>query len=209
MPPVSHSLRCAVIVATGLVLSSCATNPPEEPNNICSIFEEKRAWYLAAKKAEARWGTPIHVGMAIVHQESSFQHDARPPRRRLLGFIPWKRPSSAYGYAQALDGTWERYLKATGDSWRDRDDFEDAIDFVHWHMRQSINQNAVDQNDARAMYLNYHEGLAGFRKKSYRKKPWLASVARRVQVRASRYQQQYAQCRDSLKPSLLERLFRG
>lgn len=203
-----RSIVFAVILPC-LVLSACATNPPREPNDICSIFTEKRSWYRAAQKAEARWGTPIHLGMAIVHQESSFQHDARPPRRWLLGFIPWKRPSSAYGYSQALDGTWARYLKATGDSGRDRDNFADAIDFVHWHMRQAIDQNAVNRNDARAMYLNYHEGLRGFRQKSYRNKPWLESVAKQVQGRARLFEQQIGACRDSLKPSLFERLFRG
>lgn len=192
-----------------LTFSGCATSPPQHPDNICSIFQEKRSWYLAAKNAETRWGTPKHVGMAIVHQESSFRHDARPPRRWILGIIPWKRPSSAYGYAQAIDGTWARYLKATGDYGRDRDNFTDAIDFVHWHMRQAMDNNAVKPNDARALYLNYHEGLRGFRMKSYRKKPWLESVAKRVQGRARRYEQQYAGCRDKLKPSILERMFRG
>jgi hypothetical protein len=192
-----------------LVLSGCATSPPQQPDNICSIFQEKRAWYRASNNAEARWGTPKHVAMAIVYQESSFQHDAKPPRRWLLGIIPWKRPSSAYGYAQAIDGTWARYLKATGDSWRDRDNFADAIDFVHWHMRQAVDRNGVKRNDARALYLNYHEGLRGFRNKSYRKKRWLESVAKKVQGRARRYEQQFAGCHEALKPSILERLFRS
>ena len=41
--------------------------------------------------------------MAIIKQESSFIADAKPDRRKLLGFIPWKRKSSARGYAQAID----------------------------------------------------------------------------------------------------------
>jgi hypothetical protein len=147
--------------------------------------------------------------MAIIKQESSFRHNARPPRRWVLGIIPWKRPSSAYGYAQALDGTWAQYKKSAGGWGRDRDDFDDAIDFVHWHMRQAVDRNGVQRNDARALYLNYHEGWRGFRVKSYRKKPWLESVAQRVNRRAQQYQRQYASCQESLKPSLFERLFWG
>jgi len=86
-----------------VVSAACATAPPANVENICAIFEEKRGWYKAAKKSEKRWGTPKHVQMSIIRQESSFKFDAKPPRTKLLGFIPWKRPSDAYGYAQALD----------------------------------------------------------------------------------------------------------
>ena len=51
--------------------------------------------------------------MAIIRQESSFDPNAAPERNKLLGFIPWKRPSSAKGYAQAVEGTWEEYKKET------------------------------------------------------------------------------------------------
>jgi len=51
--------------------------------------------------------------MAIIRQESSFQADAQPPRSRILWIIPGPRPSSAYGYSQALDGTWDWYRQAT------------------------------------------------------------------------------------------------
>ena len=40
--------------------------------------------------------------MSFVYQESSFKADARPEREKILGFIPWFRPSSAVGYSQAL-----------------------------------------------------------------------------------------------------------
>lgn len=209
MQPLARLYRVTCLLVLCTALAGCAASPPAQPGNICSIFEEHRAWYRAARKAEKRWGTPKHIAMAIINQESSFRHDARPPRRWLLGIIPWKRPSSAYGYAQAIDGTWAQYLRATGSWGRDRDDFADAIDFVHWHMYEAIVRNAVARNDARAMYLNYHEGWNGFRSRSYRKKPWLESVARRVQRRAQQYEKQYATCRNSLKPSFFERLFWG
>ena len=89
------------IVLSTLLLSSCATPPPKNPENICEIFREHRDWYFAAKDAKDRWGVPIHVPMSIMYQESSFRHDAQPPRDYLFGFIPWGRVSSAYGYSQA------------------------------------------------------------------------------------------------------------
>ena len=121
-----------LVLATG-----CATSRPENVENICAIFEEKKSWYKAAKQSEKRWGTPTHVQMAIIHQESSFNFNARPPRTKMLGVIPWKRPSDAYGYAQALESTWDWYRKDTGRRSADRDDFDDAIDFVGWYTDKS------------------------------------------------------------------------
>ena len=132
--------RCpelAVLTATALALAGCATAPPDDIDSICAIFEEHGKWYRAAKKSQKRWGTPIHVQMAIIHQESAFRHNAKPPRKKLLGFIPWKRPSNAYGYAQALDSTWKMYKQETGRRFAGRGDFKDAIDFVGWYTNKS------------------------------------------------------------------------
>ena len=60
---------CQLLGAFWLVAGvACATAPPQNVENICSIFEEKKSWYKAAKKSEARWGTPKHVQMAIIRQ---------------------------------------------------------------------------------------------------------------------------------------------
>jgi len=148
----------------------------------------------------------MHIAMSIMHQESSFKHRARPPRRYLLGIIPWRRPSSAYGYAQAVDGTWLEYVRATGDYSRKRSNFADATDFIHWYMNEASTRNKVAKSDAYSLYLNYHEGTAGFQRGTYKKKPWLEEVASKVQSRADNYRAQYAGCKDSIKPGLWERL---
>ena len=131
------TIRAAGAAALLLAVAACGTAPPENVEDICSIFEEKGRWYKAAKKSEERWGTPIHVQLAIIHQESSFRFNAKPPRKKVLGFIPWKRPSDAYGYAQALESTWAWYRKDTGRRSAVRTDFADAIDFVGWYTNQS------------------------------------------------------------------------
>ena len=101
------------LIITLFVITSCASSPPQNPDNICLIFEEKRSWYKAAIQTQKRWKLPPHVLMAVVYQESSFESNAKPEREKLLGFIPWKRPSSAKGYSQALTDTWDDYKDET------------------------------------------------------------------------------------------------
>jgi len=160
-----------------------------------------------AAHAEKKWGSSMHIPMAIMYQESSFRHRARPPRRYLLGFIPWRRQSTAYGYAQAINGTWRAYLEDTGEYWRTRNDFADATDFIHWYIDEAARRNKVSKADAFNLYMNYHEGPAGFARNSHKKKNWLLKVATGVQTRSQRYASQYAGCRDSLKPGFWRRLW--
>jgi len=188
-----------------LVLQACASQP-SKPDDICSIFSEKRGWHKAAVSLEKKWGTSMHIPMAFMYQESTFRARVRPARKKLLGFIPWRRPSSAYGYAQAIDGTWRQYHRSTGEYWRVRHDFADATDFIHWYVGEAVRINKVNPNDAYNLYLNYHEGTTGFARKSYQRKPWLLVAAENVQRRSQRYRDQYNRCRDSLKPGFFRRL---
>lgn len=180
-------------------IQGCATTPPANVENICAIFEEKSNWYKAAKKSRDRWGTPIHVQMSIIRQESTFKFDARPPRKKLLGFIPWKRPSNAYGYAQALESTWAAYKRDTGRRFADRDDFKDAIDFVGWYTHQSQKLVGISKWDPYNQYLAYHEGQGGWKRKSFRNKRWLKDTARLVDYRAKEWGAQLDRCEANLK----------
>lgn len=191
--------RAAAVLSLLLALTGCATTPPSKPGDACAIFEEKRGWYRAAKKSQQRWGTPIHVQMAIMHQESRFIHDAQPPRRYLLGFIPWTRASSAYGYAQVKDEAWSDYRKQAGRWGASRDDFADAADFVGWYTHTTHRLLGVSKWDARQQYLAYHEGHGGFRRGSYRGKAWLQKVAAKVDTRARDYATQLKGCQKSLE----------
>ena len=103
-----------------LLLTACSSAPPDAPDDICAVFEERPGWYDDVRDAQDAWGLPIHVGMAFVHRESSYVSDARPPRETLLWVIPWLRPSSAYGYAQATREAWQDYRDATGRLLADR-----------------------------------------------------------------------------------------
>lgn len=181
-----------------MVLGGCATLPPNNTANLCQIFAEKDDWYGAALAAARRWHISIPIAMAIIHQESSFVEDARPARVRFLG-IPLWRPSSAYGYGQAKDETWDWYVTKTGNHGADRDEFEDAIDFVAWYMHQSQLEVGIAWDDAYNHYLAYHEGHGGYRRGSWRDKPWLQSVARKVSMTSWRYRRQLDTCRTVLQ----------
>ena len=181
-----------------LVIQSCMATPPKNPDNICLIFEEKKSWYKAAMRSEKRWKIPPYVLMSFVYQESSFQSDAKPERTKLLWVIPWKRKSAAVGYSQALSMTWEDYKEETGNTRANRKDFKDSADFIGWYASKGYYQG-FEKLDARSLYLAYHEGYGGFKKKTYRKKPWLIKVADRVQIRSTKYQQQYWGCAKQLK----------
>ncbi|MGY6274056.1 transglycosylase SLT domain-containing protein [Methylomonas sp. MgM2] len=189
------SLRPVSLVA----LSACANIPPHDTGNICEIFREKDDWYRATLAASQRWGVPIAVQMSIIHQESRFVADAEPPRPTILGFIPWFRSSSAYGYPQAQDGTWSDYQQQSGNNWADRDDFADSCDFVAWYCAMTHQKLGIPVYDANNLYLAYHEGLTGYRRRHYQNKGWLINVAQKVHRRAWQYDAQLATCRQELE----------
>lgn len=191
-------IACVALLAS-VSMTACVTSPPENLDNLCAIFEEKSRWYDDARDAREAWGIPIPVLMAFVHQESRFNAKAKPPRKKILGFIPGPRPSDSYGYSQALESTWEAYQRSAGRYGADRDDFGDAIDFIGWYNHQSFLRNSIPRNDSYRLYLAYHEGQGGYARQSYRDKAWLQSVARKVSGRADRYQTQLDTCEKQLQ----------
>ncbi|MEO0367729.1 MAG: transglycosylase SLT domain-containing protein [Pseudomonadota bacterium] len=182
-----------------LVLTGCASAPPSNHNDICTIFLEKPGWYKSAVKSAAKWGGPLHVPMAIMYQESSFKRDAKPEMQYFLGVVPTGRKSDAYGYSQALKSTWKRYKRETGANYKQRDNFAAAYDFIQWYMHTTYKANGVSKWDTYAQYLNYHEGQGGYARGSYRNKQWLMNTARRVSDRATRYGKQMQTCKAELE----------
>jgi hypothetical protein len=126
-----------------LLVGGCATAPPKNVDNVCSIFRGQARLVRRCARCAQGWGVPVPVLMAFVHQESRFVARAKPPRRKILGFIPGPRPSDAYGYSQALQSTWDEYKRSAGRYGADRDDFADAIDFVGWYNHQSWKRNGI------------------------------------------------------------------
>jgi hypothetical protein len=178
-----------------LTLSGCATFPqPQSTQNVCAVFREYPSWYKSTVKTEQQWGVPIHVQMAMLYHESAFEAEARPPRRKLLWVIPWSRPSTAYGYAQALDGTWGDYLRENRKSNARRNHFDDANDFMGWYSHKIHKQLKIPLSEAKHLYLAYHEGINGYRRGNHKRKNWLLNYADKVQQRSHMYKQQLKSC---------------
>lgn len=195
-----RTVRALAASAALLVLVSCSDRarraeegPPTRQDDICAIFEQRPAWRNAVYASARKWGAPVPVQMAIIWRESSFRSNVRPPKRAIMG-VSTGHISSAYGFAQAIDGTWEWYQRETGNHSADRTDWDDATDFVGWYMARSFAANGIGMHDAFNQYLAYHEGHAGHRKGSYFAKPWLTEVAAKVAGQAARYRGQMRQC---------------
>ena len=180
-----------------LFVASCvggSGTAPRRLDNACSIVSERPEYLKAFKAAERKYGVPVNVQMAIIYQESKFISNARTPYRFAAGVIPLGRQSSAYGYSQALDGTWKEYTKSTGKRSARRDRIRDATDFIGWYTAQTQARLGVPVSDARNQYLAYHEGRTGFSRGSYNSKPWLVRVAGEVGQRSAMYAVQLQSC---------------
>ncbi len=192
----SGMLRLGLLSAVFAMLTACSSmpSPPRNALNLCSVFAEKTEWRKPTLRTEKRWNIPASVLMATMFHESSYRADARPPRRYFLGFIPGPRPSTAYGYAQALDGTWDEYVSRNSRWFANRDDFDDAIDFIGWYHNLSTREIGIRADDAVNLYLAYHEGRTGFAGNSYLDKPWLVPYAERVGATELSYRSQLVSC---------------
>ncbi len=179
-----------------LILASCVreSQPPTRQDDACAILGQRPGWLRDMRKAEAVWGAPISVQMAIIWKESSFRSRAKTRRTFFLGSIPTGRISTAYGFSQALDGTWDDYQRSTGRRNARRNDYGDSTDFIGWYMSESKRRNGVAMTDAYNQYLAYHQGHGGYRAGSYRGQDWLLNVARQVQNRANLYENQLPDC---------------
>ena len=190
----SRLLRASVLF---LALASCGGGNNSAPRNLddaCEILRQRPTYYRALKATERKWGVPVHVQMATIYQESKFIGNARTPHRYALGVIPMGRQSSAYGYSQALDGTWEEYQRDQRRFGARRDRMSDASDFMGWYMDQSSQKLGISKADAQSQYLAYHEGRKGFARQSYKSKGWLMDVAAEVGSRAQMYHSQLSRC---------------
>ena len=181
-----------------VLLAGCSLvdfGPPSNLNDACSITQERPKWHIHMRNVERTYGMPVSVQMAIIWQESKFEQRAKTPRTYFLKIIPTGRQSSAYGYAQVLDGTWDWYQEQTGRTDARRTSFRDSVEFIGWYSDITTEKFGVSKSDARNQYLAYHEGHGGYGRRSYLKKSWLMDVADKVGAQAKRYERQLRGCR--------------
>ena len=190
----SRLLRATVLLVFVAACGSGNYSAPRNLDSACSIVSQRPNYLRAMKVTERKWGVPVNVQMATIYQESKFIGNARTPHQYVLGVIPMGRQSSAYGYSQALDATWDEYKRAAPNRSGKRDNFADASDFMGWYMAETNEKLGISKSDTRNQYLAYHEGRTGYSRGSYKSKSWLIRVAGEVDNRAGRYESQLRAC---------------
>ena len=184
-----------IFITILIFLSSCSSIP-KNTSDSCSIFNERYLWYKHTKKVEKKWGTPIYIQLAIIKMESDFDWLAKPARQKIFKVIPYKRPSSSFGYSQAVKGTWEQYKKETGNKLATRARFKDSVDFIGWYTSKSETILKISKQDAFKQYLAYHEGWGNF--KHYKKNKKVIGLAKKVEKQSNIYKKQLLSCSNSL-----------
>ena len=178
-----------------LFLSACSSVPKNTADG-CSIFSERYLWYKHAKKTEIKWGTPIYVQLAIIKMESDFDWLAKPERYKLFKIIPYKSPSSSFGYSQAVKGTWKQYKLETNNKYALRSRFKDSVDFIGWYTNKTEKLLKISKKDAFKQYIAYHEGWGAY--KNYKKNQKVISLAKKVEKQSKKYKKQLDNCKNSL-----------
>ena len=181
-----------------IFIAACTSIDNINTEDSCILFKYKKNWYKATKASYEKWKVPIALQLAIIKQESSFKQFAKPKRKRLLGFIPSKRPSTAFGYAQVTKPTWDWYKSRSGRNNASRSNFNDVTDFIGWYIEQTNKMLGISKKDFYNQYLAYHEGHGGWKKKSYNSKKWLIEVAKNVETNAKQYNNQLIECENKL-----------
>ena len=179
------------------LLASC-NSIPKNTENACSIFSQRYLWYKSVKKSSEKYGAPVHIILAFVNKESGFDRRARPPRTRIFKIIPYKRPSSSFGYSQAVKKTWELYKTETNSPLALRTRWRDSVFFISWYISKTNKINKIPLNDAYRQYLNYYLGWGNYAKKVYKTDKKAIIFAKSVQKQSKIYKSQLRECQKSL-----------
>ena len=190
-----QNLKLVNILLFFLILSSCSSIP-KNTSDSCSIFNERYLWYKYTKKTEKKWGTPIYLQLAIIKMESDFDWLAKPERQKIFKVIPYKRPSSSFGYSQAVKGTWDQYKKETNNKLATRARFRDSVDFIGWYTDKTEKLLKISKKDVYRQYLAYHEGWGNY--KNYKNNQKVIILAKKVTEQANEYRNQLKKCQKRL-----------
>ena len=174
---------------------SCSSIPKNTADG-CSIFSERYLWYKHSKKVEKKWGTPVYIQLAFIKMESDFDWLAKPKRQKIFKVIPYKRPSSSFGYSQAVKGTWKQYKDETNKPLATRTRYKDSVDFIGWYTNKTYKILKISKKDAFKQYIAYHEGWGNY--KNYKKNQKVIQLAKKVKRFSDRYERQLKNCKNKL-----------
>ena len=190
-----NSFKNKFIIFTFFLVSGCSSIPMNTANS-CKIFDERYLWYKHSKKVEQKWGTPIYIQLAIIKMESDFDWLAKPPRKKIFKVVPYKRPSSSFGYSQAVKGTWKQYKDETGNKYALRSRFKDSVDFIGWYTNKTEKLLKISKKDTFRQYIAYHEGWGAY--KNYKNNQKVIGLAKKVEKQSKNYKKQLNDCKGSL-----------
>jgi len=179
------------------LLASCSSIP-KNTKNACSIFSERYLWYKHVKNSSEKYGAPVHVILAFVKKESGFNRWAKPKRTKLFKIIPYKRPSSSFGYSQAINKTWDLYKTETDNPLALRARFKDSVMFIGWYINKTNKINKIPFNDSYRQYLNYYLGWGNYAQKAYKTDKKAIIFAKSVKTQSNIYRKQLKSCKKSL-----------
>ena len=180
-----------------LFINSCSSIP-KYPTNACKIFGEKYLWYKNIKKSSEIYGAPVYIILAFVNKESGFNRWAKPKRNKLFKIIPYKRPSSSFGFSQAIKKTWELYKTETDNPLALRTRFKDSVMFIGWYINKTNKINKIPFNDPYRQYLNYYLGWGNYKNKTYKTDKNAIIYAKSVEKQSTIYKNQLKECQKSL-----------
>jgi Uncharacterized protein conserved in bacteria len=190
-----HYKFSGIYILLFLFTISCSSIPKNTADG-CSIFSERYLWYKHSKKVEKKWGTPIYIQLAFIKMESDFDWLAKPKRQKIFKVIPYKRPSSSFGYSQAVKGTWKQYKNETNNPLATRTRYKDSVDFIGWYTNKTYQILKISKNDAFKQYVAYHEGWGNYKK--YKKNQKVINLAKKVKRFSDRYESQLKKCKNKL-----------
>ena len=178
-------IRAINLLALMLCIFAVQTNSAKAGTDLddaCDILRDRIGWFTAASDVSEKWQISVPTILALMHQESRFKATAAA------------KTTTAYGYAQALDGTWELYVKENGAVGAKRTSFIASADFIGWYMGLTKQRVGLPLDDVAGHYLAYHEGHGGYRSKRWKKNAKLIAIAKDVARRAETYEEQMRAC---------------
>ncbi|MED7788744.1 transglycosylase SLT domain-containing protein [Francisella sp. 19X1-34] len=183
------NFKYILLILFVIIISSCSEETKiDDKMGPCEILAQHPSWKKPLKMAQDKYKLPPAFAMAIIYQESRFDANAK------------SKYSSAYGYAQAVDGTWKHFQQDVNSNAK-RNNFNDSVQFIGWYMAQLSKSLKISMSDSKNLYMAYMLGATGFKRykagtfKNKAKIQEDKKIAEKVSNYTKAYQSQFKNCK--------------
>ena len=155
---------------------------------VCEILAQNPSWSKPLKTAQDTYKLPPAFAMALMYKESTFNAEAKA------------KTSTAYGYAQAIDGTWKHFQEDVKSSAK-RNNFDDSVQFIGWYTAQLSKSTKLKMTDSYNLYMAYMLGATGFKRYkagTFKNKAKIVEdkkLAQKVKDFTKQYNSQFKNCK--------------